>query len=95
MLNVKNFYAYYGLEPAALQHAEIGQFEVYAEKNQVVVIHGDYHTDPFQWLSMGMEAIVFYTKSQRLAILILFDTEDEDETEVAVTQINRLVGIVQ
>lgn len=95
MLNVKDFYANYGLKLGALQHAIVNGYEVLVNEYSIIIISPELNQDPFVWLAYNFEGIVFVTKSDRLSMILIFDDEEEDETLKGVVATNRLIGLVQ
>ena len=94
MLNVNQFYSRYGANPNDGEHIEFCGKQVIAYSTKVFIICLEQHQDPFNWLSAEEQSIVFETVSGYLAIMLLFDSE-QDETDKAYEVCNRLIGVIQ
>lgn len=94
MLNVNQFYSRYGATPKEGEHIELCGKQVIAYSTKIFIICLEQDQDPFKWLSCGIDSVVFQTMSGYLAIMVLFDSE-QDETDLAYETSNQLVGLIQ
>lgn len=90
MLNVEKFYKNYGLEVAPDSHMALHGCHIIAYPTQLFIMCVEYNGDPFKWLALPLDGIIFYSRSNYLSIVLLFDEED-DETEKSIQQCNYLI----
>jgi hypothetical protein len=91
MLNARQFYAAFGVNPGPDQHLEIEGRQVICYENKFYIVCLNFEVDPFNWLADPIDAVVFKTVSGYLAIMVLFDGEN-DQTQEAVEVCARLAA---
>ena len=91
MLSADRFYGAYDCYVQESEHMEILGKQVICYPDRFYIICLERHQDPFNWLACRPDGVVFQTASGYLAIMILFDSE-QDETETAITLCNKLIG---
>lgn len=94
MLNVKELYSRFYADPLPSEHIEYEGKQILAYTTKLFVICLEQHQDPFKWLNIDCDGIVFETASGYLAIMVLFDSE-QDETEKAYQLCNQLIEAKQ
>jgi hypothetical protein len=92
MLSVDTFYHSYDCAPGNGEHMELLGKQVICYEDRLYIICLDPHADPFNWLSMAPDGIVFQTQSGYLAIMLIFDGEEE-QTAQAIAMCNQVVGL--
>lgn len=93
MLNVDEFYAYYGVKVGEDAHMAINDCHVAAYSKYLYIVCKKDVGDPFLWLGLPIDGVVFYSNSHYLSMMLPFDSE-KDETEEAIKSCHYLVSQV-
>lgn len=94
MLDVNYFYQQYHARVGSCEHIIVNGYQILAQTEKIYIVSTNQTDNLFTWLSYPVDGVVFRTNNKDLGIVLFFDDE-MDETEVAITHVNRLINVIQ